>query len=164
MADSQATQDRARKNNVELVSTDLELCNAADFILSIVPPKDAIATARRIAKVSSSPEFKRRDHPLYFLDLNAISPQSAREIDALLSESSSDVKFIDGGIIGGPPKKKEDGTWSRPNVVVSGPHRLSQAQPAGEDLTELMNMKHINETIGSATGAQGIKYIRFADV
>jgi hypothetical protein len=35
---------------------------------------------------------------------------------------------------------------------MSGPHRLDQAQPNGEHLFEVLNAKHINDTVGSATG------------
>ncbi|KAK5136217.1 hypothetical protein LTR08_003824 [Meristemomyces frigidus] len=149
---SQATQDRARRNSVDLVSTDVELCNTADYILSIVPPRDALATAQRIVTATSSSRFLHRSNPLYFLDLNAISPRSAREIDELFARSSADVRLIDGGIIGPPPKLKEDGSWYRPSMPVSGPHKLSEAHPRGQHLADVLSMKHINATIGSATG------------
>lgn len=131
---------------------DIELCNTADYILSIVPPRDALATAQRIVIASSNPSFKKRNRPLYFLDLNAISPRLARETNDLFNESSPDVRLIDGGIIGPPPKLKGDGTWFRPSVPVSGPHKLADAQPSGKHLAEVLNMKHINDTVGSATG------------
>ncbi|KAF2173108.1 hypothetical protein M409DRAFT_17057 [Zasmidium cellare ATCC 36951] len=148
---SQATQDRAKRNFVQLVDTDVDLCNKADYVLSIVPPRNAIATAQRIAKAAMKPDFKARSNPLYFLDLNAISPKSSREIDSLFTQSSQ-IRFIDGGIIGGPPNLKDDGTWSKPSIPLSGPHSLSSAQPSGEHLAQILNMRHINNTIGSATG------------
>ncbi|KAK6405096.1 hypothetical protein LTR95_018807, partial [Oleoguttula sp. CCFEE 5521] len=78
---SPATQARCSANNVELLPTDLDLCNQADYILSIVPQRDAVATAERVIAVSSNPDFAKRQNPLYFLDLNAISPSSARAND-----------------------------------------------------------------------------------
>ncbi|EMC94617.1 hypothetical protein BAUCODRAFT_578598 [Baudoinia panamericana UAMH 10762] len=149
---SQSTKDRARNNSIDLVTTDVDLCNQADYILSIVPPRDALGTARRVIDASSNSSFAKRGNPLYFIDLNAISPRSAREINDLFSKSSPDVRLIDGGIIGGPPKRQEDGKWTRPSVVVSGPHRLVDAQPSGKHLAEVLSMKHVNDTIGSATG------------
>lgn len=148
---SQVTQDRAKRNSIELVGSDSDLCNRADYVLSIVPPRDAIATAQRIAKASSTPDFRKRTTPLYFLDLNAISPKTSREINDLFTNPSI-VRFIDGGIIGGPPKQKDDGTWSKPSIPLSGPHKLSEAQPSGEHLVKTLNMRHVNDTIGSATG------------
>lgn len=149
---SEATQTRARNNNVSLVPTDLELCNEADYILSIVPQRDAVATAERIVAAATNKAFAQRSNPLYFLDLNAVSPRSARACDALFAKSAPNVKLIDGGIIGAPPKLKDDGSWYRPSIVVSGPNNLSHAQPAGDKLADLLNIRHINDTVGSASG------------
>ena len=131
---------------------DVQLCNNSDYILSIVPPKDAIPTAERVVKATSSSSFKQRSNPLYFLDLNAISPKSSRTIDDILSKSSSGIRFIDGGIIGAPPSIKPDGSWYCPSIPLSGPHRLDQAEPSGSKLAELLNTKYVNDTIGAATG------------
>ncbi|KAK0799577.1 hypothetical protein LTR75_009177 [Friedmanniomyces endolithicus] len=141
-----------KRNSVGLVDSDIDLCNTADYILSIVPPRDALATAQRIVEASSHAEFKKRSNPLYYIDLNAISPRSARQISELFSKASPDVRLIDGGIIGGPPSQKSDGTWSRPSVPVSGPHKLSEAQPRGKQLAEALNVKHVSDSIGAATG------------
>src|ERR1700742_418473 len=110
MYDSQATQTRAQKNSIELVPTDLDLVNDSDYILSIVPPRDAIATAQRIVDASNKAQNNSRTDPLFFFDLHAVSPKSARTIDDLISKSSPSIKFIDGGIIGGPPSQKDDKT------------------------------------------------------
>ncbi|KYG48241.1 hypothetical protein M433DRAFT_61469 [Acidomyces richmondensis BFW] len=149
---SRATQDRARKNSISLVSTDIDLVNNADYIISIVPPAESLNIAKRIITVFSSQGFMGRQKPLYYLDLNAISPRSAREINDLFAQITPIIRFIDGGIIGGPPKLKEDGVWTKPSIVVSGPHRLSNAEPSGQHLAEILYLKHINDMIGSATG------------
>ncbi|WPG97813.1 Hypothetical protein R9X50_00059400 [Acrodontium crateriforme] len=149
---SQATHERIKRLSIELVNDDEALCNSADYILSIVPPKDALANAKRIATATSKPAFKKRTSPLYFLDLNAISPESAREISNVFDEFSTDIRVMDGGIIGGPPKKVENGEWDVPSIPVSGPYQLSQSQPSGEHLAKVLHVKHVNETIGSATG------------
>jgi hypothetical protein len=44
-----------------------------------------------------------KENPLYFLELNAISPQTARKIASIFQGSNS-VIAIDGGIIGGTPR------------------------------------------------------------
>ncbi|KAK5109084.1 hypothetical protein LTR62_007540 [Meristemomyces frigidus] len=151
-ASDRTTQNRARKNSVDLVPTDIELCNAAHYILSIVPPRDATTTAQRIITAASNPAFGKRESPLSFIDLNAVSPRTARDIAALFQNSAPDIRLIDGGIIGAPPKLKDDGSWFRPSIPVSGPYRLNLAQPSGAHLAETLNMKHINNKIGSATG------------
>ncbi|KAF7195470.1 putative 28.5 kDa protein in 7S RNA 5'region [Pseudocercospora fuligena] len=145
------TQERARKNGISLVDTDSALFDAADVVLSIVPPRDSLTVAKRISTASGSAS-KSRPNPLCFMDLNAVSPRTAREVSDLLSSSSSNVKYIDGGIIGAPPSLKEDGSWYRPSIPVSGPYKLSQAHPSGDKLAEVLNIRHVNDTIGAATG------------
>lgn len=142
-----------------MVASDEELAIKSDYILSIVPPRDALSTAQRILDVSSLPSFKDRKSPLYFLDLNAISPRSAREIAKLFQPASDGLLFIDGGIIGGPPKPKDAGgkldspeAWTRPSIPASGPHPLSEAAPSGADLEQVLNIRHIASEIGQASG------------
>lgn len=144
---------------MHLVSSDEELALKADYVLSIVPPRDALATAQRILDALSLPSFKNRKSPLYFLDLNAVSPRSARQMVELLKPASDRLRFIDGGIIGGPPKAKEGvsslaspESWTRPSIPVSGPHPLSEAQPSGAHLADVLNIQHISPEIGAASG------------
>lgn len=131
---------------------DVDLCNESDYVLSIVPPRDAIDIAQRIVHATAQSTFKQRSNPIYFLDLNAISPKSSRTIDELIAKSKANIRFIDGGIIGAPPSQKEDQSWYRPSIPLSGPYRLDQAKPNGDQLAAILNTKHINTTIGSATG------------
>ena len=156
---SQSTRDRVESAKVEVVTSDEELAAKADYILSIVPPRDALAIAQRILDVVSSPSFRKRKSPLYFVDLNAISPRSARQIAQLFHAAQDNVHFLDGGIIGPPPKMRDaDGppkgfeSWVRPSIPVSGPHPLSEAQPHGADLSKVLNMRHISSEIGPASG------------
>ncbi|KAK5172089.1 uncharacterized protein LTR77_003727 [Saxophila tyrrhenica] len=151
---SQATQNRAKDNNISLVPNDTDLANRSDYIISIVPPRDAIATAQRIIDVSSSGSLTQRSNPLYYLDLNATSPKTARHIASVFSTSAPHIRYIDGGIIGAPPSPRNDAanTWYRPSIPLSGPHPLAEASPSGAHLASVLNVKHINPTIGSATG------------
>lgn len=140
--DSADTYARAAAGKVELLPDDTALVSAADYILSIVPPRDAYPTAKRIAKALHALATPPRS--IYYLDLNAISPRSARAIGELFEDIQS-VKFIDGGIIGGAPRQKGDQTaktavsarpdsekeWAVPSVPVSGPWKLSDAHPSG---------------------------------
>lgn len=135
-----------------MVSTDLELCNQADYILSITPQRDALSIAQRVIAAATDSHFAERSNPLYFLDLNAVSPRTARDTAALFASSAPAVKVVDGGIVGWPPRLKEDGSWFCPGIVVSGPVRLQEAQPSGEDLARVLNVRHINDTVGAASG------------
>jgi 3-hydroxyisobutyrate dehydrogenase-like beta-hydroxyacid dehydrogenase len=135
---SVATQDRAKSANIQCVDSDKELVEQADYILSIVPPRDAIATAQRITATQSKKE-------LYYLDLNAISPSTARQISQLFGPH---VKFVDGGIIGGSPSLGADGTkWTKPGIPLSGPHKLPDTH-----LAEVLNTRYLGEEIGKASG------------
>ncbi|SMR44587.1 unnamed protein product [Zymoseptoria tritici ST99CH_3D1] len=149
---SQATKNRAANTSIGVVDSDLELVKTCDFVFSIVPPRDAIATAKRISQAASDAGSDGRTRPLYFFDLNAISPRSCREIQDICTQTAPDLKFVDGGIIGGPPKQQDDGTWSRPSIPMSGPYRLDEAQPSGKHLFDVLNARHIKDTIGAATG------------
>ena len=139
-----------QKASIEALPTDSSLVSTSDYILSIVPPRDALATAKRITTAFKALS-KPRANPLYYLDLNAISPRTARSIGTLFSTQTPTIKFLDGGIIGGPPSLK-DSTWSLPSIPISGPHLLSNAPISGAHLQETLNIKHISSEIGPASG------------
>ncbi|MEX0590535.1 MAG: NAD(P)-binding domain-containing protein, partial [Xanthobacteraceae bacterium] len=69
----------------------------ADFLLSIVPPKEALALAERLAPALAAANRK----PIY-VDCNAVSPDTAKRIAAVIEATGA--PFVDGGIIGGPPR------------------------------------------------------------
>lgn len=135
---SQDTLSRALAANVQLLPTDEDLVTQCDLILSVVPPRDAISTAKRILAAVSSLEVrggkgKKKNRPLYFADMNAISPATCKIIEGLFLEvsdsDSATLRFIDGGILGGPPSPSSnlstngsDGSgWKRPLLPTSGP-------------------------------------------
>jgi len=70
---------------------------AADIVLSIVPPGDALPLAQRLAPALTAANRK----PLY-ADCNAVSPDTVREIAAAIETTGA--PFADAGIIGGPPR------------------------------------------------------------
>ncbi|CZS94307.1 uncharacterized protein RAG0_04346 [Rhynchosporium agropyri] len=159
------TQARVKSALIETLPNDSSLVTESDYIFSIVPPRDAVATAKRITSAfkSLSPS---RSSPFYYLDLNAISPNTARSIANLISTETPAIKFLDGGIIGGAPSRKDAAeestttssvpstshTWNRPSIPVSGPHPLSKAPVSGDALEALLNIKHLSDEIGPASG------------
>lgn len=155
---SQATKTRAENNSIELVPDDETLVERADYILSIVPPRDAAATAQRILKASSSQRSSAQPQsrlPPCFLDLNAISPRSAREIQDSFSSASSKIGVLDGAIIGSPPHPGSDeaSSWYRPSIPMSGPFRLADdRRPDGARLAEVLRITHIGDAVGAASG------------
>ncbi|KAF2501050.1 6-phosphogluconate dehydrogenase C-terminal domain-like protein [Lophium mytilinum] len=151
---SSATQARASSASISLVNTDTELVAQCDYILSIVPPRDAVVTAGRIISALNSTPAPRATsgHPLYFLDLNAIAPSTARAINATFESQTPALRFVDGGIIGGPPSLASDSTWKRPGIPISGPHALNAAPVSGQHLADTLNTEYVSPTIGSASG------------
>jgi len=93
---SAASAARAEKAGAIPVSTDDEFVAQSDFILSIVPPGDAVALAERLA-----PAIKRAGRKTVYVDCNAISPQTAEEIGDVLKGSG--CTYVDAGIVGPPP-------------------------------------------------------------
>ncbi|KAJ5627473.1 6-phosphogluconate dehydrogenase C-terminal domain-like protein [Penicillium herquei] len=148
---SDYTHRRAATAPITLLDSDTELVAQADYILSIVPPRDAIATAKRITSVKHG----ERATPLCYLDLNAVSPGRAREIAQEFATNAPQVIFVDGGILGGPPKLLEssgDGSaepgagWKRPAIPLAGPP-LPNAH-----LAQTLNSTHLGPNIGAASG------------
>ena len=121
--------------------------------MSIVPPRDALDIAKRIRNATLDPAYndRKRTSHLYFFDLNAISPARAREIADLFQDTDQgpQVVMTDGGIIGGPPKLKRDGTWSRPSIPLSGDIGLNADFIP---LSGILNTRFIHRDVGAASG------------
>jgi hypothetical protein len=170
ITNSADTLERIRSASIESLATDEDLALQSDYILSIVPPRDALATARRIADarkaiITKGNESKQKWKP-YFFDLNAIAPRLTREIEGLFTTESSTNEdslchFIDGGIIGGPPREKpsnelQEGSssssstteWTKPSIVISGSVDFSSTF---ENLSTTLNMKLVSPKIGAAS-------------
>lgn len=133
-----------------------------------MPPRDATATAQRILDaLPSSPDTARQ--PLYYADLNAVSPATASQIASLFERARSPVRFVDGCILGGPPREDtapDPGTngttaddavpavpgWITPGVPTSGPHPIASIPDIGERLAAALGASHISPSIGAASG------------
>ena len=156
---------RAQSASIELLPSLEGLCSRSDYILSIVPPDAAVTMAKRVISVFNGPPTPDREHPLYYLDLNATSPSTARVLDGIFAGSSRPIRFIDGGVSGyistssgvslpdqpkiiGPPPKDD----VLPSIVLSGPHRLASAPMNGAHLADALNTEFIASSIGSASG------------
>ncbi|KAM0481318.1 hypothetical protein ACHAPX_003422 [Trichoderma viride] len=151
---SEDTLERARNAKVELLSSDLELVQQCSVIFSVVPPRDAEATAQRIVDALSGGSQKEA---IYYVDLNAVAPSTCKSIVALFEKARVPVKFIDACILGGPPSLREsseegkEAAWDQPSIPISGPHSLS-ALPDGERLTSVLQLRSISPEIGAASG------------
>ncbi len=109
---------------------------AADIILSILPPGEAVALAKRLAL-----HLTKSAHKPVFVDCNAINPDTACEVGEIITPTG--CLFVDGGIIGGPPREGYNG----PVIYVSGPD-VSRAVTLGE---YGLNIRKLDNIIGTAS-------------
>jgi 3-hydroxyisobutyrate dehydrogenase-like beta-hydroxyacid dehydrogenase len=112
-----------------------ELVAQASMILSVVPPGEAIGLAERL-----KPELARATHAPIYIDCNAVAPETAERIGSVLAGTG--CRYVDGGIIGGPPT----GTYS-PNLYVSG-DAASEAMRLGRFG---LNLRLVDGPVGAAS-------------
>lgn len=122
---SEASAARARQAGMRPASDD-EIA-AADIILSIVPPGDALALAERLA-----PSLANAPRKPVYVDCNAVNPDTVGRIAGVVAPT--DCPFVDGGIIGPPPR-----TGARTVIYLAGAEasRIAVLRQFGLDLTVL---------------------------
>ena len=92
---SAESERRAKAAGMQPVA-DAQLAEA-DFLLSIVPPGEALALAKRLAPVFTAANKK----PVY-VECNAVSPDTMLDIADVVGATG--CPFVGAGIIGPPPK------------------------------------------------------------
>ena len=106
---SHLTRARAESAGFTDAGTLTHLCERCAVIVSVCPPEFAADLAGQVAAQG----FRG-----VYLDANAIAPAHKRELGERLQGSG--IRFVDGGIIGLPPKKRGE-TW----LYLSGEHAES---------------------------------------
>jgi 3-hydroxyisobutyrate dehydrogenase-like beta-hydroxyacid dehydrogenase len=114
---SAATRKRASDAGLEDAGSLAAVVKASDVILSVCPPHAAVDVATQVAALRFGGTF---------VDGNAVSPATAREIGGIVEKGGA--TFVDGGIIGPPPVKA--GT-TRFYVSGAGAERISRLLTAG---------------------------------
>jgi len=114
---SEATMARAKAAG--MVGASDEQIAACDIILSILPPGDALGLAERLA-----PSLRGAAKKPIYVDCNALDPATVVKIARVVQETGA--LFVDGGIIGGPPRPGYS-----PRIYLSG-----QAAPSVAELTK----------------------------
>jgi putative dehydrogenase len=99
----------ARAGEAGMIGASDEEIAAADFILSILPPGNALLLAEHFAPILTASNAK----PVY-VDCNAINPATLDRVAASIAPTG--CPFVDAGIIGGPPKGNDAG----PRFYASG--------------------------------------------
>ncbi len=123
-----SAETAARAKAAGMADADDSEIAAADFILSILPPGDALALAVRFAPALQASNAK----PVY-VDCNAINPATVERVAVAVAPTGS--PFVDAGIIGSPPKPGDAG----PRFYASGPsaHRFAVLRDYGLDVRVL---------------------------
>jgi 3-hydroxyisobutyrate dehydrogenase-like beta-hydroxyacid dehydrogenase len=88
------TRARAEADGLEDAGTLTAVTRASEVVVSVCPPHAALDLARGVAAAG----FRG-----IFVDANAVSPATARQIGLVVEAAGA--RFVDGGIIGPPPRK-----------------------------------------------------------
>jgi L-threonate 2-dehydrogenase len=92
-----ASAERARRAGMAAITQDDDLIANCDIVLSILPPSEAVALARRLV-----PALTKAGGRAAYVDCNAVAPRTVAAVAEIIAPSGS--RFIDVGIIGGAPK------------------------------------------------------------
>jgi 3-hydroxyisobutyrate dehydrogenase-like beta-hydroxyacid dehydrogenase len=106
----------ARAKAAGMIAANDDEIAAADFILSILPPGDALLLAKRFVPALTASNAK----PIY-VDCNAINPATVECVAAAIAPAG--CAFVDAGIIGPPPpplKAGEDKLTGNTRIYASG--------------------------------------------
>jgi 3-hydroxyisobutyrate dehydrogenase-like beta-hydroxyacid dehydrogenase len=134
---SAASAERARAAGMRPAADEAALLRGADYFLSVLPPGEAEGLARQLA-----PALKALDRKPVYLDCNAVSPQTAVRVGAIVAPSGA--HFVDAGIIGGPPQPGKEG----PAIYASGEH-VREALPLRD---WGLDIRAIDGPVGAASG------------
>ena len=134
---SEASANRAREAGMQAV--DERKLAEADFVLSIVPPGEALTLAKRLAKALTEANTK----PIY-VECNAVSPRTMNQIAEVIAATG--CAFVGAGIIGPPPKPGSTNT------------KFYAAGPAAKDFARLNDYGLIVRVLdGPLTAASALK-------
>ena len=112
------------------------LVRETDLILAILVPDQALTLAGLVAEVMN----RTGSSPAY-ADCNAVSPDTARAIGRIITGAGG--RFIDAGIIGGPP-----GADEKTRFYASGPHEAILTQLDGHGIL----VRPLGGEVGRASG------------
>lgn len=134
---SERTKALAREAGLTDCGSLHKLVATCELVVSVINPGEALNVARDTARA-----IKATGRKIAFADLNAVSPQTARDADRMIREAGG--MFIDGGIIGPPPRAEKD----KPRIYVSGPDAYLLEQINHPNLL----IRVMSERVGDASG------------
>jgi 3-hydroxyisobutyrate dehydrogenase-like beta-hydroxyacid dehydrogenase len=136
---SERTKNLAKAAGLDDCGSMEKLVATCELVISVINPGEALNVARGVAAA-----MKKTGRKIAFADLNAVSPQTARDTDAMIRAAGG--LFIDGGIIGPPPRGEKD----KPRIYVSGPDAYLFEQISHPNLV----IRVMSERIGDASGVK----------
>jgi len=154
---SPATAARAAEAGMRDVGSAGELSERADVIMSVCPPHAALDVARSVAGFRG-----------IYVDANAVSPATAREVAQVVVKGGA--QYVDGGIIGAPPRSPGDS-----RLYLSGPRAgevgdlfagtALDAQVIGEEIGQAsaLKMAYAAWTKGTAALILAIRALAHAE-
>ena len=134
---SERTRALAKAAGIEDIGPLTALLDQADVVLSIMRPDRALGFVEEMASLAAS----HPGRPL-IVDLNAVAPATGRA--AASAAESAGLNFVDGGIIGGPPRP---GSTYTPRLYVSGP-RANELEVLNETS---LDFRVLGDGIGAAS-------------
>ena len=136
---SERTKTLAREAGLTDCGSMEKLVATCELVISVINPGEALNVARQVAAA-----MRKTGRKIAFADLNAVSPQTARDTDHMIRDAGG--MFIDGGIIGPPPRGEKD----RPRIYVSGPDAYLLGQINHPNLL----IRVMSERVGDASGVK----------
>lgn len=136
---SERTRTLARAAGLTDCGSMEKLVATCELVISVINPGESLNVARQVAAA-----MKKTGRKIAFADLNAVSPQTARDADRIIRDAGG--MFIDGGIIGPPPRTDKD----KPRIYVSGPDAYLMERINHPNLL----VRVLSERIGDASGVK----------
>jgi len=136
---SERTRTLARDAGLHDCGAMENLVRTCELIVSVINPGEAMNVAREAAAA-----MKTTGRRIAFADLNAVSPQTTKDLDRAIRDAGG--LYIDGGIIGPPPRGEKD----RPRIYVSGPDAWLFEQIRHPNL----QVRVLSERVGDASAVK----------
>jgi 3-hydroxyisobutyrate dehydrogenase-like beta-hydroxyacid dehydrogenase len=133
---SERTKALAREAGLTDCGSMEKLVSTCELVISVINPGESLNVAREVAAA-----MKKTGRKIAFAELNAVSPQTAKDADRMIRDAGG--MFIDGGIIGSPPRGEKD----RPRIYVSGPDAYLLEQIKHPNL----QIRVMSERVGDAS-------------
>jgi 3-hydroxyisobutyrate dehydrogenase-like beta-hydroxyacid dehydrogenase len=136
---SERTKALGREAGLTDVGSMDKLVSTCELVISVINPGEAMNVAKGVAAA-----MKKTGRKIAFADLNAVSPQTTKDMDKAIRDAGG--MYIDGGIIGPPPRGEKD----RPRLYVSGPDAYLFEQISHPNL----QIRVMSERVGDASGVK----------